>query len=133
LSSTCTRRWWSAPLAKQREEVFSPGCETPFGERPEQLGLQLLRPQRRQPIRLAVSFQPPAAGVERMKRSRISDIPGLAPEAGEGTARPFSASIDPIQLASPEQIAAARVSVRPMARQVMELLPSDGPRSRPRS
>ncbi|MEB3233965.1 MAG: excinuclease ABC subunit UvrC [Cyanobacteriota bacterium] len=92
-------------LAKQREEVFLPGAKEPLESEPDQLGVQLLRRLRDEAHRFAVSFHRQQRG-ERMKRSRLSDIAGLGPKRVRELLAHFR-SIDAIQLASPEQIAAA--------------------------
>ena len=92
-------------LAKQREEVFIPGVKEPLESEPEQLGVQLLRRLRDEAHRFAVSFHRQQRG-ERMKRSRLSDIPGLGPKRIKELLAHFR-SIDAIQLASPEALAAA--------------------------
>ncbi len=92
-------------LAKQREEVFIPGVKDPLDSEPEQLGVQLLRRLRDEAHRFAVSFHRQQRG-ERMKRSRLSDIPGLGPKRIKELLAHFR-SIDAIQLASPEALAAA--------------------------
>jgi len=92
-------------LAKQREEVFLPGDREPLDSEPDQLGVQLLRRLRDEAHRFAVSFHRQQRG-ERMKRSRLSDIPGLGPRRVKELLAHFR-SIDAIQLASVEQIAAA--------------------------
>ncbi|MEY4803477.1 MAG: excinuclease subunit UvrC [Cyanobacteriota bacterium] len=92
-------------LAKQREEVFVPGAKQPLESEPEQLGVQLLRRLRDEAHRFAVSFHRQQRG-ERMKRSRLSDIPGLGPKRIKELLAHFR-SIDAIQLASVEALAAA--------------------------
>ena len=92
-------------LAKQREEVFIPGVKEPLESEPEQLGVQLLRRLRDEAHRFAVSFHRQQRG-ERMKRSRLSDIPGLGPKRIKELLAHFR-SIDVIQLASVESLAAA--------------------------
>jgi len=92
-------------LAKQREEVFLPGAGDPLESEPDQLGVQLLRRLRDEAHRFAVSFHRQQRG-ERMKRSRLSDIPGLGPKRIRDLLAHFR-SIDAIQLASPEALAAA--------------------------
>ena len=92
-------------LAKQREEVFLPGASQPVEGEPDQLGVMLLRRLRDEAHRFAVSFHRQQRG-ERMKRSRLSDIPGLGPRRVKELLAHFR-SIDAIQLASIEQIAAA--------------------------
>ncbi len=111
-------------LAKQREEVFVPGAKQPLESEPDQLGVQLLRRLRDEAHRFAVSFHRQQRG-ERMKRSRLSDIPGLGPKRVKELLAHFR-SIDAIQLASPDQIAAAPGVGPPLARQVWDYFhPSD--------
>ena len=105
-------------LAKQREEVFMPGAKQPLESEPDQLGVQLLRRLRDEAHRFAVSFHRQQRG-ERMKRSRLSDIPGLGPKRVKELLAHFR-SIDAIQLASPEQIAAAPGVGPVLARQVWD-------------
>ncbi|MEB3256595.1 MAG: excinuclease ABC subunit UvrC [Synechococcaceae cyanobacterium] len=92
-------------LAKQREEVFVPGARQPLESDPDQLGVALLRRLRDEAHRFAVSFHRQQRG-ERMKRSRLSDIPGLGPKRVRDLLAHFR-SIDAIQLASPETLAQA--------------------------
>ena len=111
-------------LAKQREEVFVPGAKQPLESEPNQLGVQLLRRLRDEAHRFAVSFHRQQRG-ERMKRSRLSDIPGLGPKRVKELLAHFR-SIDAIQLASPDQIAAAPGVGPALARQVWDYFhPSD--------
>ena len=91
-------------LAKQREEVFIPGASTPLESEADQMGVVMLRRLRDEAHRFAVSFHRQQRG-ERMKRSRLSDIAGLGPKRVKDLLAHFR-SIDAIQLASPEQIAA---------------------------
>jgi excinuclease ABC subunit C len=111
-------------LAKQREEVYVPGAKQPLESEPDQLGVQLLRRLRDEAHRFAVSFHRQQRG-ERMKRSRLSDIPGLGPKRVKELLAHFR-SIDAIQLASPEQIAVAPGVGPALARQVWDYFhPSD--------
>jgi excinuclease ABC subunit C len=103
-------------LATQREEIFLPGARDPLDTEPDQLGVQLLRRLRDEAHRFAVSFHRQQRG-ERMKRSRLSDIPGLGPKRVRDLLAHFR-SIDAIQLASPEQIASAPGVGPALARQV---------------
>jgi len=105
-------------LAKQREEVFLPGASQPLDTEADQLGVVLLRRLRDEAHRFAVSFHRQQRG-ERMKRSRLSDIAGLGPKRVKDLLAHFR-SIDAIQLASPEQIAAAPGMGPALARQVWE-------------
>jgi len=105
-------------LAKQREEVFVPGAKQPLESEADQLGVQLLRRLRDEAHRFAVSYHRQQRG-ERMKRSRLGDIPGLGPKRVRDLLAHFR-SIDAIQLASPEQIAAAPGVGPALARQVWE-------------
>ncbi|MBW4529519.1 MAG: excinuclease ABC subunit UvrC [Aphanothece saxicola GSE-SYN-MK-01-06B] len=114
-------------LAKQREEVFLPGASQPLDTEADQLGVVLLRRLRDEAHRFAVSYHRQQRG-ERMKRSRLSDIAGLGPKRVKDLLAHFR-SIDAIQLASPEQIAAVPGIGPAMARQVWEHFhpPLDGP------
>jgi excinuclease ABC subunit C len=105
-------------LAKQREEVFLPGAKQPLESDPDQLGVALLRRLRDEAHRFAVSFHRQQRG-ERMKRSRLSDIPGLGPKRVRDLLGHFR-SIDAIQLASPETLAQAPGMGPALARQVWE-------------
>jgi excinuclease ABC subunit C len=105
-------------LAKQREEVFVPGARVPLESDPDQLGVALLRRLRDEAHRFAVSYHRQQRG-ERMKRSRLSDIPGLGPKRVKELLAHFR-SVEAIQLATPEQIAAAPGVGLALARQVWE-------------
>ncbi|MCP9836832.1 excinuclease ABC subunit UvrC [Cyanobium sp. N.Huapi 1H5] len=105
-------------LAKQREEVFLPGAGEPLDTEADQLGVVLLRRLRDEAHRFAVSFHRQQRG-ERMKRSRLSDIAGLGPKRVKDLLAHFR-SIDAIQLASPEQIAAVPGMGPALARQVWD-------------
>jgi len=105
-------------LAKQREEVFLPGAKQPLESDPDQLGVALLRRLRDEAHRFAVSYHRQQRG-ERMKRSRLSDIPGLGPRRVRDLLAHFR-SIDAIQLASAETIARAPGMGPTLARQVWE-------------
>ena len=105
-------------LAKQKEEVFVPGAKQPLDSEPDQLGVQLLRRLRDEAHRFAVSFHRQQRG-ERMTRSRLSDIPGLGPKRIRDLLAHFR-SIDAIQLASVESLAAAPGMGPALARQVSE-------------
>jgi excinuclease ABC subunit C len=63
-------------LAKQREEIFLPGESQPLETTAEQPGVQLLRRLRDEAHRFAISFHRKKRS-DRMRRSRLSDIPGL--------------------------------------------------------
>jgi len=111
-------------LAKQREEVFLPGAKQPIESEPGQLGIVLLRRLRDEAHRFAISFHRQQRG-ERMKRSRLSDIPGLGPKRVKELLAHFR-SIDAIQLASAEVIAKAPGVGPALARQIWEYFhPSD--------
>jgi len=116
-------------LAKQREEVFLPGASQPLESEPDQLGLLLLRRLRDEAHRFAVSFHRQQRG-ERMKRSRLSDIPGLGPKRVKELLAHFR-SIDAIQLASPEQIAAAPGVGPALAQQVWSYFHPGDPEESP--
>jgi excinuclease ABC subunit C len=105
-------------LAKQREEVFLPGNSKPLESEPDQLGVALLRRLRDEAHRFALSYHRQQRG-ERMKRSRLSDIPGLGPKRVKDLLAHFR-SVEAIQLASPDQIAQVTGVGPALARQVWE-------------
>jgi excinuclease ABC subunit C len=90
-------------LAKQREEIFLPGESLPLPTNSEQPGVQLLRRVRDEAHRFAVSFHRDRRS-ERMKRSRLDDIPGLGHHRQKLLLAHFR-SIDYLRLATPEQLA----------------------------
>lgn len=89
-------------LAKQKEEIFLPGQKQPVESDPDQLGVLLLRRLRDEAHRFAVSFHRQQRS-QRMKRSRLSDIPGLGPKRVKDLLSYFH-SIEAIQLSSEEQL-----------------------------
>jgi excinuclease ABC subunit C len=90
-------------LAKQREEIFLPGESLPLETEAEQPGVQLLRRLRDEAHRFAVSFHRQKR-TERMRRSRLDEIPGLGYHRQKQLLSTFR-SIDYLREASPEQIA----------------------------
>lgn len=90
-------------LAKQREEIFLPGESVPLATDPEQPGVQLLRRLRDEAHRFAVSFHRQQRS-DRMRRSRLDDIPGLGYHRQKQLLATFR-SIDYLREATPEQIA----------------------------
>ncbi len=89
-------------LAKQREEVFLPGESLPLDTEPEQPAVQLLRRLRDEAHRFAVSFHRQKR-TERMRRSRLDEIPGLGHHRQKQLLATFR-SIDYIREATPEQL-----------------------------
>jgi excinuclease ABC subunit C len=90
-------------LAKQREEIFLPGESMPLATEAEQPGVQLLRRLRDEAHRFAVSFHRQKR-TERMRRSRLDEIPGLGFHRQKQLLATFR-SIDYLREATPEQIA----------------------------
>ncbi|TAF57338.1 MAG: excinuclease ABC subunit UvrC [Oscillatoriales cyanobacterium] len=90
-------------LAKQREEIFLPGESLPVPTNSEQPGVQLLRRVRDEAHRFAVSFHRDRRS-QRMKRSRLDEIPGLGHHRQKLLLAHFR-SIDYLRLATPEQLA----------------------------
>jgi excinuclease ABC subunit C len=90
-------------LAKKREEIFLPGESVPLKTEAEQPGVQLLRRLRDEAHRFAVSFHRKKR-TDRMRRSRLSDIPGLGQHRQKELLAAFR-SIDYIREASPDQLA----------------------------
>ncbi|MCG9889793.1 MAG: excinuclease ABC subunit UvrC [Thermosynechococcaceae cyanobacterium MS004] len=105
-------------LAKQREEVFVPGESNPLETEAEQPGVQLLRRLRDEAHRFAVSFHRQQR-TERMRRSRLDEIPGLGHQRQKlllGTFR----SIDYIREASPEQLTSVPTIGPRLAQQIYD-------------
>jgi excinuclease ABC subunit C len=90
-------------LAKKREEIFLPGESQPLTTEADQPGVQLLRRLRDEAHRFAISFHRQKR-TERMRRSRLSDIPGLGHHRQKELLATFR-SIDYIREASTEQLA----------------------------
>ncbi|MEM9164496.1 MAG: helix-hairpin-helix domain-containing protein, partial [Cyanobacteria bacterium P01_F01_bin.4] len=89
-------------LAKKREEIFLPGESLPLVTEAEQPGVQLLRRLRDEAHRFAVSFHRKKR-TDRMRRSRLSEIPGLGHHRQKQLLAAFR-SIDYIREASTEQL-----------------------------
>ena len=89
-------------LAKQREEIFLPGESQALSTDSEQPGVQLLRRLRDEAHRFAVSFHRHKR-TERMRRSRLDDIPGLGHHRQKQLLAAFR-SIDYIREATPTQL-----------------------------
>lgn len=90
-------------LAKQREEIFLPGESQPLTTDAEQPGVQLLRRLRDEAHRFAVSFHRDKRS-QRMKRSRLDEIPGLGQHRQKLLLGHFH-SVDYIRMATVEQLA----------------------------
>lgn len=90
-------------LAKKREEIFLPGESLPLTTEAEQPGVQLLRRLRDEAHRFAISFHRQKRS-DRMRRSRLSEIPGLGQQRQKELLAAFR-SIDYIREASPAQLA----------------------------
>ncbi|MDF0552143.1 excinuclease ABC subunit UvrC [Kamptonema sp. UHCC 0994] len=89
-------------LAKQREEIFLPGESLPLPTDSEQPGVQLLRRLRDEAHRFAVSFHRDRRS-DRMKRSRLDEIPGLGHHRQKQLLAHFR-SVDYIRLATLQQL-----------------------------
>ena len=87
------------------KRCFCRGKTQPLESDMDQLGVALLRRLRDEAHRFAVSFHRQQRG-ERMKRSRLSDIPGVGPKRVKDLLAHFH-SIDAIQLASVETLVKA--------------------------
>jgi len=105
-------------LAKKREEIFLPGESFPLNTAAEQSGVQLLRRLRDEAHRFAVSFHRKKR-TDRMRRSRLSDIPGLGQHRQKELLAAFR-SIDYIREASPEQLSTVPGIGPHMAQQIYE-------------
>lgn len=105
-------------LAKQREEIFLPGESRSLPTDPEQPGVQLLRRLRDEAHRFAVSFHRQQR-TERMRRSRLDEIPGLGLQRQQELLAHFR-SIDYIGIATPEQLAKVPGIGRHLAQQIYD-------------
>ncbi len=105
-------------LAKQREEIFLPGDSTPLETEAEQPGVQLLRRLRDEAHRFAVSFHRQQR-TERMRRSRLDEIPGLGHHRQKELLGVFR-SLDYIREASPEQLASVPTIGPKLAQQIYD-------------
>ncbi len=90
-------------LAKRLEEVFTPGAKESLDTQPDQPGILLLRRLRDEAHRFAVGFHRKKR-TDRMRRSRLEDIPGLGHQRRKQLLGEFR-SIDYIREASPKQLA----------------------------
>ncbi|HEY9876995.1 MAG TPA: helix-hairpin-helix domain-containing protein, partial [Leptolyngbyaceae cyanobacterium] len=84
------------------EEIFLPGESLPLQTDAEQPGVQLLRRLRDEAHRFAVSFHRQKRS-DRMRRSRLSEIPGLGQHRQKELLAAFR-SIDYIREATPQQL-----------------------------
>ena len=105
-------------LAKQREEVFLPGEKIPLVTESEQPGIQLLRRLRDEAHRFAVSFHRKKR-TDRMRRSRLEDIPGLGHHRRKQLLANFR-SIDYIRDASVKQLTTVDGIGPQLAQQIYE-------------
>ena len=105
-------------LAKQREEIFLPGESNPLATHAEQPGLQLIRRLRDEAHRFAVSFHRQQRS-ERMRRSRLDEIPGLGHHRQQELLATFR-SIDYIREASPQQLASVNGIGPKLAQQIYD-------------
>ncbi|HEY9835581.1 MAG TPA: excinuclease ABC subunit UvrC [Vampirovibrionales bacterium] len=105
-------------LAKQREEIFQPGESLPVPSDAEQPGVQLLRRLRDEAHRFAVTFHRQQR-TERMRRSRLDEIPGLGFERQKQLLAHFH-SLDYISIATPEQLAEVSGIGPRLAQQIYE-------------
>lgn len=105
-------------LAKQREEIFLPGESLPLTTEADQPGVQLLRRLRDEAHRFAVSFHRKQR-TERMRRSRLEDIPGLGLHRQKQLLAHFR-SIDYLREAQPKQIAEVPGIGPKMAQQIYD-------------
>ncbi|MCT7994242.1 excinuclease ABC subunit UvrC [Laspinema olomoucense] len=105
-------------LAKQREEIFQPGESLPVPSDPEQPGVQLLRRLRDEAHRFAVTFHRQQR-TERMRRSRLDEIPGLGFERQKQLLAHFH-SLDYISIATPDQLAEVAGIGPRLAQQIYE-------------
>ena len=105
-------------LAKQREEIFLPGATEPLPTDREQAGVQLLRRLRDEAHRFAVSFHRQQR-TERMRRSRLDEIPGLGHHRQKELLAAFR-SIDYIREASLAQLVTVPTIGPQLAQQIYD-------------
>jgi excinuclease ABC subunit C len=105
-------------LAKQREEIFLPGESAPLPTTAEQPGVQLLRRLRDEAHRFAVSFHRQKR-TERMRRSRLDEIPGLGHHRQKQLLASFR-SVDYIREASVAQLATVSTIGPKLAQQIFD-------------
>ncbi len=105
-------------LAKKREEIFLPGESIPLPTEADQPGVQLLRRLRDEAHRFAISFHRKKR-TDRMRRSRLSEIPGLGQHRQKELLAAFR-SIDYIREASPQQLATVPGIGPQLAQQIYE-------------
>lgn len=105
-------------LAKQREEIFLPGESFPLDTEAEQPGVQLLRRLRDEAHRFAISFHRKKR-TDRMRRSRLDDIPGLGGQRKKELLAHFR-SVDYIREATPQKIAEVPGIGPKLAQQIYE-------------
>jgi excinuclease ABC subunit C len=105
-------------LAKQREEIFLPGESLPLTTEADQPGVQLLRRLRDEAHRFAISFHRKKRS-DRMRRSRLDDIPGLGGQRKKELLAHFR-SIDYIREASPQKISEVPGIGPKLAQQIYE-------------
>ncbi len=103
-------------LAKRNEEVFVPGSSEPLETEASQPALILLRKLRDEAHRFAVNFHRQKRSIA-MKRSRLSEIPGLGVKRRKELLAHFR-SVEAIQLATFEELVALNGFGKSTARQV---------------
>ncbi|HSM82652.1 MAG TPA: excinuclease ABC subunit UvrC [Nodosilinea sp.] len=105
-------------LAKKREEIFLPGESIPLPTEAEQPGVQLLRRLRDEAHRFAIGFHRKKR-TDRMRRSRLSEIPGLGQHRQKELLAAFR-SIDYIREASTAQLSTVPGIGPQLAQQIYE-------------
>ena len=85
-------------LAKRKEEIYIPGMNKPLKTDMNQKGIMLIRRVRNEAHRFALSFHRNKRS-NRMKRSQLSEIPGIGPSRIRDLLEHFK-SIEAIRLAS---------------------------------
>ncbi len=105
-------------LAKRHEEIFLPNEKVSLETTADQPGVQLLRRLRDEAHRFAVSFHRKQR-TDRMRRSRLEDIPGLGHHRRKQLLASFR-SIDYIREASPQQLTTVDGIGPQLAQQIYE-------------
>lgn len=105
-------------LAKRREQIFLPGESQALATDAEQPGVQMLRRLRDEAHRFAVSFHRHKR-TERMRRSRLDEIPGLGHHRQKQLLATFR-SIDYIRAATPAQLTTVPMIGPRLAQQIYD-------------
>jgi excinuclease ABC subunit C len=110
----------TASLAKENEEIFSPGKTEPIILARSSPGLKLLQRLRDEAHRFALSYHQKIHKRETFT-SALDTVPGVGPKRKRALLRQFS-SIQAIKEATEEELAATRGMTKSLAKKVKEYL-----------